>query len=73
MEGFIVESGICVVNERVNEFCRPEQTNAASAGTSVAEPTVNEQTRRKLRKVRLCSSGGTLRDLVPAYVNNPRL
>jgi len=49
---------------------RNKQTLPLTA-PSVAKPTVNEQTRRKLLKVRLCSSGSTLRDLVPAYANNP--
>jgi hypothetical protein len=51
--------------------CRLEQATEVIAGTSVAE------TNRLLRqsgenwKYRLRSSGNDLRDLVPAYLNNP--
>jgi hypothetical protein len=52
--------------------CRPEQANAAAAGTSVASRRSDLPKSAKLHHLRLRRSGNHLRDLVPAYVNNPR-
>jgi hypothetical protein len=51
--------------------CRLEQATEVIAGTSVAE--TNRLLRQSVEnwKYRLRSSGNDLRDLVPAYLNNP--
>jgi hypothetical protein len=51
--------------------CRPEQATGNTVGSSVARRGLNGHRDVPSHPIRLRSSGSTLRDLVPAYMNHP--